>query len=824
MKKLAWFLTIALVIAMMAPAFAAPLFPDVPEQHWARDAVADLAQKGILVGYPDGTFKGDRASTRWEMAMALHRLLAKMEAAHATFATKAELEALRALVNNLKDELDALGVRVKNLEENVSALDKRVTELERITFEGDFTTKFLTIGLNNSDNRTTTAWDVAVGSQAGVNTFAFFPGTVDMFNGRPLVNGVSFTAKANLGVKVKLTKDLDAGVRFAAFTSLGDQFIDAYWGVSAPYLSNPFTSNNLTVNNAWTQPMNNGPWTRMNLDKFWLEHKPSNTKLIVGSIEKTNFDSFVVANIFNPNISGRDRSQYEDMKKEKKSLVYAWDYHENEDDAYLPFYGIKVSGNTHFISGMMWEVMYSKLPHFHFDQFFFTGLADPNGFADITPHLVGANLGWKIKDQYAIKLNFAAVTENSTLPTGADYFSFPWMSASSGSWINPQGATAPLPMGDPNNLGVNMFIGTQQQYMYGLSFNYRFEPSNIRIVLQGAGTNYSPTKISSYDVNGWHGRAGIGWTNKQNTLDLDLEYVYTGPYYDPFQLNYNPIPGNAGLLAPFGLSGISYGFPNLSYSVMFGQYGYQIHDSDMYPNNRQGVRFGGEYRWNDGDGRINLRAGWLTQVDNSAPQLTQSGNYIDASGLIGYKPGFIETVFPMLALQNNTTIAENKSGNVLHLGGTLEHKFSPSPFKASLQYDYYRYHRDTDYAAGTVAGYAENNYVNLRNHILKLGLSYAFNDRFTLRGGFDWTNLNGYHVLFNPGAATIATNGGKVIDTTQYSPWLGFDYEIGKNTEWAVDVKYYNTKDNRGTDFQGANTTPYSFTGLQLMTQFKVKF
>ena len=66
-------------LGLAAPAFAAPLFPDVPENHWARDAVATLAAKGIVEGYPDGTFKGDRNATRWEVAMMVARLLGQME-------------------------------------------------------------------------------------------------------------------------------------------------------------------------------------------------------------------------------------------------------------------------------------------------------------------------------------------------------------------------------------------------------------------------------------------------------------------------------------------------------------------------------------------------------------------------------------------------------------------------------------------------------------------------------------------------------------------------------------------------------------------------
>ena len=53
------------------------------------DAVKALAARGMLEGYPDGTFKGDRAASRYEVAMIVARMLARMEAEHATFATRA---------------------------------------------------------------------------------------------------------------------------------------------------------------------------------------------------------------------------------------------------------------------------------------------------------------------------------------------------------------------------------------------------------------------------------------------------------------------------------------------------------------------------------------------------------------------------------------------------------------------------------------------------------------------------------------------------------------------------------------------------------------
>ena len=52
-------------------------FPDVPENHWAYEAVAKLAGNGVIKGYPDGTFQGDRAMTRYEFASMLYRAMEK---------------------------------------------------------------------------------------------------------------------------------------------------------------------------------------------------------------------------------------------------------------------------------------------------------------------------------------------------------------------------------------------------------------------------------------------------------------------------------------------------------------------------------------------------------------------------------------------------------------------------------------------------------------------------------------------------------------------------------------------------------------------------
>lgn len=53
------------------------MFPDVPENHWAYDYVENLQKRGIIEGYPDGNFGGDRSCTRYEYAAMLYRALEK---------------------------------------------------------------------------------------------------------------------------------------------------------------------------------------------------------------------------------------------------------------------------------------------------------------------------------------------------------------------------------------------------------------------------------------------------------------------------------------------------------------------------------------------------------------------------------------------------------------------------------------------------------------------------------------------------------------------------------------------------------------------------
>lgn len=98
-------LLLAMTIAMgiTASAYAANPFSDVPAGHWAYDAVNKLAAEGVVEGYPDGTYGGDRLMTRYEMAQIVAKAMAK----------GANADRLAA---EFAGELDSLGVRVANLE------------------------------------------------------------------------------------------------------------------------------------------------------------------------------------------------------------------------------------------------------------------------------------------------------------------------------------------------------------------------------------------------------------------------------------------------------------------------------------------------------------------------------------------------------------------------------------------------------------------------------------------------------------------------------------------------------------------------------------
>jgi hypothetical protein len=224
MKKVAVLLIATLVLATLTPAMAQP-FADVPTNHWAYDAIAELAAKGLVEGFPDGTFKGKQSMTRYEMAMVIARIIARIEAiptppplpadlvrAPALNATNANVAAannrlnaltttvngintrvtananniatLQRLVNEFRAELQALGVRVTALEEELNAVKGR---LDNTRIAGTFyygyasapTPPSTVNAANNAQNVNNTALTFANGRTDQARVRLLITGTVD---------------------------------------------------------------------------------------------------------------------------------------------------------------------------------------------------------------------------------------------------------------------------------------------------------------------------------------------------------------------------------------------------------------------------------------------------------------------------------------------------------------------------------------------------------------------------------------------------------------------------------------------------------------------
>ena len=116
MKKI---LAIAAAAALTAgvSAYAANPFSDVSTNDWAYQAVADLSDQGVVIGYPDGTFRGERNITRYELAQIVARMMAREDQLNAE-----QRATLEKLAGEYADELAKLGVRVANVEKKVGNL------------------------------------------------------------------------------------------------------------------------------------------------------------------------------------------------------------------------------------------------------------------------------------------------------------------------------------------------------------------------------------------------------------------------------------------------------------------------------------------------------------------------------------------------------------------------------------------------------------------------------------------------------------------------------------------------------------------------------
>jgi S-layer family protein len=842
---------------------AAPLFPDVPENHWAKDAVAALAAKGLVEGYPDGTFKGDRAASRWETAMIVARLLAKMEQAHATFATKAELDELRKLVNALREELDALGVRVTNLEENVELIDRRVTELERITFYGSFETRivfqsFGNDGVGDNDslrnggglmgNVPFMNYNNAVGSSLGGSRrpqlHAVMP-VVNYKNGRALTNGTGFTSRAILGLNIVVNPDIDAGAEFSAYTSQGDAVVDAYWGVSAPWLSNPFTANQ--GGDLGAQSLNHTPYTRMNLDKFWVYHKPSKTRVTVGQIDKTNMDPMVYVGQVNLGVYGPARwaGWGADVTGEfsiSDASKVSWEAFRTQfgnGDAYLGvnYQNYVIGGNAayHFRDGAG-KIQLNLLrisEEASTGGPLVVGGFGPGGGTTGMNVPYGSSVGWTVRQWVNTPGHFAG--QRSAFEQ-----------ANTGQLVN--GVFQPntvdtRPIAGWNGTADNALgftagggnFGPQSQDIYGLTGQHRWalgEEENaptVGLEARWARSDYKPSKNSGYSATGDAFHVAVDATLLDDTLDLEVEYLNIDPRYAPAAWFGNVL----GVRFPRSMNFTGVWHP---------------HNFAKYPQNREGFRLNGDWSFNDEAGLIWAKGRLLDQKTTSLYDVRVTpgalGPGIPTSAVLGFSPGFVDPIFSGYA---SPAIYGPFSGNsfTANLAPLEDPRGSEDGFELGFRYRWrepglklsasYGHTSLTRNSSLTPLFGGDQNQVDLDIDIASLALEWEANKKLTLTGGVDYT-LSAGHLdpggLYHAYALRTGNTNFKNIDSEQVAPFVALDYDLTDTTEFGLSATHYSTTDNvdpsvrAGTAFDsfGSSAHPFDWSGIQVESYFRLRF
>ncbi|MFH0801406.1 MAG: S-layer homology domain-containing protein [bacterium] len=504
MKAFAWCAVLVFVLFALSPAVGAPLFGDVPQSHWAKDAIMQLASKGLLEGYPDGTFKGDRLTSRWEMAIVVARLMARVEQMGSKYFSRADMDTLKALAESYKDELTSYGVRMDSVEDNFSKLDTRTSSLEKIRFYGYFDSIML-------------SQDV-VGDQPLIGTTDNLFAAMDWTCGRPLVRGKSVTGLLALGLNTTLSSSLSAGVQFDAYQSLGDLPIDIYWGVTPPYQCNLFTGSGFPEDVLVPR----APMTRMVLDNFWFKHEPSKTLLLGGAYRPQMVESFVLNGMRNPNANA---------------------------PSLLPFWGASISGPIAGKFPLSWEILETRLPH--------TANSVMGTKYDYASWAGALNLTADFKT-FKVGLNFSRAVDdpiNSGNPQAAGIIPIPV-----GAW---NAALIPFAPGweDSRSGAIRAATGPQSENTIGGSVELPLSEF-WKFRMEIAGSTYIPDTAraakSGFDTSVSGSLLSAAVSGKiYERFNLNLSYLDIAPTYDPF-LNQLPAAAAIPVFLPYSTYYSSY--------------------------------------------------------------------------------------------------------------------------------------------------------------------------------------------------------------------------------------------------------------------------
>ena len=208
-------LAMAMALGVTASAYAANPFSDVPAGHWAYDSINKLAAAGVIEGYGDSTFGGDKLMTRYEMAQIVAKAMAK----------GANVDKLAA---EFADELDNLGVRVANLEKKA----------DNVKVTGELRYKYMSKdvdGENGNDSNYENDLRSRIWVTGQVNDDWSYTGMIENTQNFDNNNGEEDTSFARAYVEGKLGGLAVTAGRYNAFLANGNLYDARVDGVEVSY-------------------------------------------------------------------------------------------------------------------------------------------------------------------------------------------------------------------------------------------------------------------------------------------------------------------------------------------------------------------------------------------------------------------------------------------------------------------------------------------------------------------------------------------------------------------------------------------------------------
>jgi hypothetical protein len=792
MRKIAGILLAVFMLGLTLPALASP-FSDLPADHWATKAVELLAEKGLVEGYPDGTFKGDRATTRYEVAMIVARLVAYLEKEKPQV-TQQDLDAIRQLVNEYKDELDAMGVRMKNVEDTLADLQARVKKLEAIQVSGAFETRFYTGNVpstNIGQPLTPFKFDaLAEGSRLPQNQNATWEHVMlhntdndnvnndvegfpmdRVYTAVPTESGTALTGEGYLKVSAKISEDYTAGGVLGLYENQQDLGNGYTYGVNPPLLDNPVYNVNNVFPSTETFFIQNIQNINATLEQIFVTNPKENLNVVVGNWEPAYTPDFLLKGVPNPGVYGPD---------------------------YLPFYGGqiwgKLSGTDTWGNGLYYEVFDGKLP---------SGSLDISAFRLLYNNMVfGADLSYHFNNPNAsVTAGYVRVlNDTGSLPPnfqGGQDIPNLWQDPVTGFFILSSG------------------VGPQTENLYGVQANI-WALDWVNVWGKYGNSQYNPDHANSdfSNVGGsmWDAGVDLG-TKGVGHVTGSADYLHVDPTYDPFvaELNletiaftgpiafyafpypvsyYNPLFINPGIITPFAFKSMTLGAGDVFYNV---------HDARKYPDNRSGWR--ASVNWNYGSGNLGGHYENLTQ--------TQASFYGTSFATGELQPGFYEPVFytaPGLPSSSNPG-----KGTIKTWYGYFDYTIPGNSLTVNAIWGQSQIQRPE----------LDDNNINLQNTWWKGGIVWRPNsdDSWQVLAGADQFYSNGAGQYLQapntPGAYLFKESGA----------YFGVDYNFAKNADAWIEYNIFDQKDNSNGVSIGTPGMPAAgFNGTSLSSGLRFLF